>query len=79
MPTASPFSGQGNHSLSVADVDDDGKDEIVYGSMVVDDDGKGLFSTGLRHGDAMHVGDLDPSRPGSRSSASTRTKGRRSR
>ncbi|WP_207425129.1 rhamnogalacturonan lyase [Pedobacter sp. SYSU D00535] len=59
-----PFSGQGNHNLSVTDVDDDGKDEIVYGSMVVDDNGKGLFSTGFRHGDALHVGDLDPSRPG---------------
>jgi len=58
------FAGQGNHSVSVADVDADGRDEIVYGSMVVDDDGKGLFSTGLRHGDALHVGDLDPSRPG---------------
>ena len=48
----------------MADVDADGKDEIVYGSMVVDDNGAGLFSTGLRHGDAMHVGDLLPSRPG---------------
>jgi rhamnogalacturonan endolyase len=63
-PSASPFSGQGNHSLSIADVDGDGRDEIVYGSMVVDDTGKGLFSTGLRHGDALHVGDLDPARPG---------------
>lgn len=59
-----PFSGQGNHNLSVTDVDDDGKDEIVYGSMVVDDNGKGLFSTGFRHGDALHVGDLDLSHPG---------------
>jgi len=59
-----PFSGQGYHNLTVADVDNDGKDEIVYGSMVVDDNGKGLFSTGLRHGDALHVSDLDPSRPG---------------
>ena len=42
----------------------DGRDEIVYGAMVIDDDGKGLFSTGLRHGDALHAGDLDPSRPG---------------
>jgi rhamnogalacturonan endolyase len=63
-PTASPFSGQGNHNLSVADVDADGKDEIIYGSMVVDDNGQGLFSTGLRHGDALHVSDLVPSRPG---------------
>jgi hypothetical protein len=45
-------------------VDQDGKDEIVYGSMVVDHDGTGLFSTGLRHGDALHVSDLVPSRPG---------------
>lgn len=59
-----PFSGQGNHNLTVADVDYDGKDEIVYGSMVVDDNGRGLFSTGFRHGDALHVGDLDPERPG---------------
>ena len=58
------FAGQGNHSLSVADVDADGRDEIVYGSMVIDDDGQGLYSTGLRHGDALHVGDLDPDRPG---------------
>ncbi len=58
------YAGQGNHGVSVADVDDDGRDEIVYGSMVVDDDGRGLFSTGLRHGDALHVGDLDPERPG---------------
>ena len=59
-----PFSGQGNHNIAVADVDSDGKDEIIYGSMVVDHDGKGLFSTGFRHGDALHVGDLDPDSPG---------------
>jgi len=58
------YEGQGNHNLTVADVDEDGKDEIIYGSMVVDHQGQGLFSTGFRHGDALHVGDLDPSRPG---------------
>ena len=58
------FGGQGNHQLSVADVDSDGRDEIVYGSMTIDDDGRGLWSSGLRHGDAMHVSDLDPARPG---------------
>jgi rhamnogalacturonan endolyase len=58
------YSGMGNHNLSVADVDGDGRDEIVYGAMVVDDNGKGLFTTGLRHGDSLHVGDLDPTHPG---------------
>jgi rhamnogalacturonan endolyase len=58
------FRGQGNHQLSVADVDGDGRDEIIYGAMVVDDDGKGLYSTGWGHGDALHVGDLDPANPG---------------
>ena len=54
----------GNHNLSVADVDADGKDEIIFGAMCVDDNGKGLYSTGLRHGDAIHVSDLDLSNPG---------------
>lgn len=61
---ANPFSGMGNHNLSVADVDADGKDEIIFGSMCVDDNGKGLYTTGLRHGDAIHVSDLDPANPG---------------
>jgi rhamnogalacturonan endolyase len=58
------YSGQGNHNLSVADVDNDGKDELVYGAMVINDNGKGLYSTGLGHGDALHISDLDPTRPG---------------
>ncbi|GGF38452.1 hypothetical protein GCM10010922_12230 [Microbacterium sorbitolivorans] len=56
--------GQGNHNLSIADVDGDGKDEIIYGSATLDDDGGLLYSTGLGHGDAIHVSDLIPSRPG---------------
>jgi rhamnogalacturonan endolyase len=59
-----PYRGQGNHNLSVADVDGDGKDEIIYGAMVVDDDGKPLYSTGWGHGDALHVSDLVPDNPG---------------
>ncbi|MEV4847563.1 carbohydrate-binding protein [Micromonospora matsumotoense] len=58
------YAGQGNHQLAVADVDQDGRDEIVYGSMAVDDNGARLWNTGNGHGDALHVGDLDPSRPG---------------
>ncbi|WP_225947932.1 rhamnogalacturonan lyase [Paenibacillus sp. OAS669] len=63
-PGYESWRGQGNHSLSVADVDGDGKDEIIYGAMTIDDNGEGLYNTGLGHGDALHVGDLDPTRPG---------------
>ncbi len=63
-PGLEKYAGMGNHNLTVADVDNDGKDEIIYGSMAVDNDGTGLYSTGLRHGDALHVGDFIPSRPG---------------
>ncbi|MFC3198882.1 rhamnogalacturonan lyase [Parapedobacter deserti] len=59
-----PYSGQGFHNLSVADVDGDGNDEIVYGAMVVDHDGQPLYTTGWGHGDAQHLGELIPSRPG---------------
>ncbi len=58
------YEGQGNHNLSVADVDSEGKDEIIYGACAIDDDGTGLWTTGLGHGDAMHVSDIDPERPG---------------
>ena len=63
-PGNAKFGSNGNHQLSVADVDGDGRDEIVYGAMTVDDNGTGLWSAGLGHGDAMHVSDLDPTRPG---------------
>lgn len=63
-PNNTAYAGQGNHQLSVADVDADGKQEIIYGSMAVDDNGTGLYSTGLGHGDALHVSDFDPNRPG---------------
>ena len=49
------YAGQGNHNLRVADVDGDGFDEITYGSMAVDNDGRGLYNTGFGHGDAIHL------------------------
>ena len=58
------YIGQGCHSLSINDVDADGKDEIVYGSCVIDDDGTGLYTTGLGHGDALHVSDFNPETSG---------------
>ncbi len=58
--TPGPWYGQGYHNYSVADVDWDGRDEIVFGSMVIDDNGLGLSTTGLGHGDSHHVGDLNP-------------------
>ena len=55
---------QGAHSLAVGDVDGDGCDEITYGSAAINHDGTLLYSTGLGHGDAQHLADLDPERPG---------------
>ena len=63
-PENRKFRGQGNHNLSIGDIDGDGKDEIIFGAMAIDDDGKGMYSTGLGHGDALHLSDLDPDRPG---------------
>ncbi|WP_440105139.1 rhamnogalacturonan lyase [Streptosporangium sp. H16] len=78
-PSFATLTTQGFHSMSVADVDADGRQEIVYGAATVDDDGSLLYSSfdvappnsgvpgqnvRLGHGDAMHVGDLDPDRPG---------------
>ena len=54
----------GNHNLSLADVDGDGCDEIIWGSAALDQDGKMLYAVGFGHGDAIHLGDLNPDRPG---------------
>ena len=54
----------GNHNLSVADVDGDGCDEILWGSAALDNDGKMLYAVGFGHGDAIHLADIDPDRPG---------------
>ena len=59
-----PWFGNGYHNFGIADVDEDGRDEIVFGSMIIDDNGKGLSTTGLGHGDAQHCGDFDPYRKG---------------
>lgn len=52
--------GEGNHNLSVADIDGDGFDEIVYGACAIDHDGTLLYRTGFGHGDAMHLTKIDP-------------------
>ena len=61
---SSTMYGNGNHNLSVADVDGDGRDEILWGSAALDDDGTLLYATGHGHGDAIHVGRMIPGREG---------------
>jgi hypothetical protein len=56
--------GEGAHSVTVGDVDGDGKDEIVVGSACIDDDGSTLWRGGTGHGDALHLGDFDLDNPG---------------
>ncbi len=54
------YRGQGNHNLRVGDVDGDGCDEIIYGAMAVDHDGRGRYTTGMGHGDALHMAGFIP-------------------
>ena len=63
-PGCEGYAGQGNHNLRVGDVDGDGCDEILYGSCAIDHDGKGLYTTGMGHGDAMHLTGFSPDMPG---------------
>lgn len=58
------YRGQGAHFMHSADVDGDGRDEVLLGSCVIDDNGDGLWSTGLGHPDHFYVGNIDPTRPG---------------
>lgn len=63
-PGCGEYGGQGNHNLRVGDVDGDGCDEIIYGQCTINNDGTGLYSTRMGHGDALHLTQFDPSRPG---------------
>ena len=73
-PVYGILAGQGNHSLATADVDGDGKQEIIYGACVIDHDGSVLYSSydimpdgsvaKMGHGDAMHVANINPNKPG---------------
>jgi rhamnogalacturonan endolyase len=58
------WEGQGSHGLSIADVDGDDRQEVIYGASMITADGTRGCTTNRGHGDALHVGDLIPSRPG---------------
>lgn len=58
------YRGQGQHGIMQADIDFDGKDELIPGTFALDDNGKPIWYTGLKHNDAGYIADIDPSRPG---------------
>ena len=58
------YQGQGQHAIKTGDIDGDGCDEIINGSLAIDHDGRTLWCTGLGHGDRSYMGDIDPGRPG---------------
>jgi rhamnogalacturonan endolyase len=62
--TLAAYRGQGAHSLTVGDVDGDGKDEIIYGACTINSNGTGRYSTGIGHGDALHMSKMNPNRAG---------------
>ncbi|WP_207495896.1 T9SS type A sorting domain-containing protein [Aridibaculum aurantiacum] len=63
-PGNSAHYGQGNHQMTIGDVDGDGKDEVFNGSSAINDNGKSLWANGMGHGDALHMTNIDPDRPG---------------
>ncbi|MEI6949728.1 T9SS type A sorting domain-containing protein [Paraflavisolibacter sp. H34] len=63
-PANNAYSSMGNHQMTIGDVDGDGKDEVINGSSAIDDDGTRLWTWGYGHGDALHMTDMDPDRPG---------------
>lgn len=72
-PGCEDYAGQGNHNLRVGDVDGDGCDEIIYGSCAIDHNGKGLYTTKMGHGDAIHLTHFDPSAKGCKYGTVTKT------
>lgn len=61
---SSKWKGMCSHCFRVADLDGDGRDEILYGSAAIDDDGSELWCSGNGHGDILHVGKFIKDRPG---------------
>jgi len=58
------YQGQGQHSIKVGDIDGDGFDEILNGSIAIDNDGRTMWGTGMGHGDRFYLSDIDPEHPG---------------